>query len=77
MGTITVTINTEVNDLLHKLALEREKTEKELVEELIKNEDKKRHVTVIPFEGEKRFKCAYIKCFETQTKPTEVTEDGN
>ncbi len=77
MGTITVTINTEINDLLQKLALESEKTDKELVEELIKKEDEKRHVTVVPFEGEKRFKCTCKKCFETQTRSTEIIEEGN
>lgn len=77
MGTTTVTIDTEVNDLLQKLALERGKTDKELVEELIKKEDEKRHVTVVPFEGEKRFKCTCAECFETQAKPTETIEDEN
>lgn len=77
MGTITVTLNTEIYNLLLKLAGEDEKEEGEFLENIIRKEDIKRHTRVVPFEGEKRFKCFRKKCFETEKESTDVVELGN
>ena len=57
MGTITITVDINTYNLMQKLANEDEKTGQGLVEELVKNEDKKRHVKNLPYLGERRFKC--------------------
>jgi len=77
MGTITITVDTKIYDLLKKLAEESEKNEGEFFGKLVQKEDRKRHVKNLPYLGEKRFKCGRQGCFETQAELTETIEDGN
>ena len=53
--------------LLEQLASEDAKTVEELIAQLIKQEDEKRHVVWSRKSGFVRRRCPRIKCFETAT----------
>jgi len=65
-----LTLSGAVADRLLELAAESRTPVEKLLEALVEEEDRRRHVTTVPYEGEVRMKCRYADCFETRPRPT-------
>lgn len=55
-------------EVMRALAEEEGVTENELVEMLVRKEDRRRHVMQEPFQGERRAKCGRENCAESQER---------
>lgn len=61
--------------MLQMLARENGVSSEVLLATLVENEDRKRHVEIFPFEGEKRVHCHNRNCPETAKRMYERTFD--
>ncbi len=65
-----LTLPKPVADQLLLLAAENLTPVEEFLADLVEEEDRRRHIERLPFEGEVRVKCHHELCFETRPRPT-------
>lgn len=65
----TITVSDEAAGIIHELAREEGKDVSTLFEELVKEEDRRRHIVHEPFVGRVRVSCSSKNCREARERP--------